>query len=173
MAATMVERWQAAAFALGVVAGLRSQLPVALLGVAGRRGEIAFGPGPVASWLGSDLGLTLLGLSAVGEAIGDKLPIVPDRTDPGPFLGRIAFGAVAGALVAGAVGEPARAGVVPGALGAVVGTLAGFGYRSTLAARTSVPDPVWAVIEDGAAVALGQFAIAQLRHSGRGRSTAD
>jgi len=148
---------------LGVVAGMRSMTPFALLSTAAqpRAGTATFAADATGS-----LGLVrsrpfqlLSGLAAVGESVGDKLPFVPSRLDRGPLGGRLAIGALAGAAVC----RDARVGVVPGAvLGAAaagVGAYAGYSARGVLGRATSVPDPVWGVVEDGVAVGLGVLAL--------------
>src|ERR1700738_4125256 len=70
---------------LGFVTGLRSMTPDALLAWTSEH------PSPPLR------GIT--GFLAVGEIIGDKLPLTPSRLDSRPFFGRLAFGALAGALV--------------------------------------------------------------------------
>ena len=144
---------------IGVVAGLRSQLPLALLALAANRGELA---------TTADFPLRLLRLRttlfvaialAAGEFIGDKLPIIPSRLKPGPLLGRFACGAVAGAVVAREAGLSPGGGAIFGVAGAGLGALGGYAYRVAGAARTPVPDPMLGVIEDLAAVTIGWVAL--------------
>lgn len=144
---------------LGAVAGMRTQLPFAALGLAANRGGFAAEAGWPLSLLRSPAVLAGLGASALGELVVDKLPIAPSRLAPGPFVGRVAFGAVVGAAVARAAGESAAVGAVAGALGAVAGAEAGYHARATLGRWTGLPDAVWGAAEDGVAVALALFAV--------------
>ena len=141
----------------GVVAGLRSQLPIALLAVAANRGAFAVcAPAPL-SLLRSRGALVTLGLAAL-ELAGDKLPITPPRTNPASLAFRVTIGAIVG----GAVGHEARSPVVACALlggaSAAASSFAGASYRRVARDAMGYPDFVFAVAEDAAAIGLGAFA---------------
>lgn len=97
-------------------------------------------------------------IAAVGELIGDKLPSVPARTEPLPYLARIASGAVSGRAVAGARGAAA------GAAASAVTTLLGYRMRMLAADRTRIPDPVVALVEDAVAIGAASAGAAGFRH---------
>lgn len=142
---------------LGVVAGLRSQLPNAALAARG------LGPtsGPLAL-LGSGAGRRAAYLAAAGEIVADKLPATPTRVDRGPLIGRIVSGALAGAVFAASAGSRRGRLVAPalaGAAGAYAGTWGGYTARRRLVAATGLPDPVVAVAEDALAVGLVALAL--------------
>ena len=101
---------------LGVVAGLRSQLPTAALAARGL--EPSSGPLAV---LGSGGGRRASYLAAVGEIVADKLPVTPSRMDRGPLIGRVVSGAIAGAVLASARGVRGARLVLPVAAVAVRG----------------------------------------------------
>jgi uncharacterized membrane protein len=148
--------WRAAL--LGVVTGMRSQVPGALLAWRRSRGQLPHdvaGPGGVLRRR-TTLPLTLL--AAAGEMVGDKLPTTPGRLEDGPFLGRVALGAGAGSGVAAAFGRSRIAGAPLGAAGAAAGSVAGYRLRVAAVARTGVPDTAWGLLEDALAVALGLLA---------------
>jgi uncharacterized membrane protein len=140
----------ARAAALGITAGLRSQLPLALLA------RTATGADP--AWMGKRLLQTGLYLSAAGEMLVDKLPVVPGRIEPGPLAGRIVFGSLSGAIVAHRTRRPAIVGIAAGAAGAVAGSFAGYHARVWAGRVSGLPDPVWAVVEDAIALRLGTLA---------------
>jgi uncharacterized membrane protein len=120
---------------LGIAAGLRTFTPWAALGVRGRlAGGRAVRRATVAL--------------ALGEWVGDKVPQVPPRTQPGPLVARLLSGAVAGGLVDG------RRGVALGAGGALAGAFGGQHGRAALGRALRRPDPVIAVGEDALAAAL-------------------
>ncbi|MBA3450075.1 MAG: DUF4126 family protein [Chloroflexia bacterium] len=149
---------------VGIVAGMRSQLPLALLALESSRGRFDAGSQAPLRLLGEPVARRLLGLAAAGEFVGDKLPFTPSRLDPGPLGGRFLFGGLAGAAVAAESGRAPLLGVALGAAGAGIGAAAGYQARSFLGSRTGVADPVWGAVEDIAAIALG---LAVLRASRR------
>ncbi len=144
-----------AAFGLGVTAGMRSQLPLALLAVKAERTQMA-GSLPPPLHLLHHRGVVIgLGLSAVGEMVVDKSPMVPSRLGPGPLLGRLGFGAVAGGVLARGAGNRVWIGGMLGAIGALSGSLAGYTARVEGHKATGLSDMSLAVLEDLAAVAIG------------------
>jgi uncharacterized membrane protein len=147
------------ALLLGAVAGLRSQLPIALLGLESYRGR--FDPGR--SWLARRLarpsGVAAAVLASVGELVGDKLPVIPDRTRPAPAIGRVAVGTLVGAAVYQDADRPVGYGAVIGAVAAAGSTLALARMRAALERRTQLPDLAWGIVEDALALALGLFAV--------------
>jgi uncharacterized membrane protein len=102
-------------------------------------------------------------MAAVGELIADKLPIVPSRIEPGPLLGRLAFGALAGAMIAKEEGRSPVAGGAVGASGAGIGAYSAFHIRRLLHEETGVPDPVLGALEDVIAIFLGLSALRATR----------
>jgi len=148
------------AFALGIVAGLRSMTPPAVVAWAAHFGWIGLAGTPLA-FLASAPARYILLAAMLGELVADKLPSTPSRTGAGPFIARIVTGAFAGAALAMGVGESALPGVVTGALGAVVGTLGGYRARTGVVRALGIPDFPVALAED--LIALG---IALLAASG-------
>ena len=141
---------------LGVVAGMRSQLPGVLLAWRASRGHIA---GDAATRVLRRRGaLPLAVVAATGELVSDKLPRTPSRLEDGPFLGRLTLGAAAGSGVAGAFGGSRVLGAAFGAAGAAAGSVAGYRLRADAARRTGISDTVWALAEDALAIALGLVA---------------
>jgi uncharacterized membrane protein len=138
---------------LGVVAGMRSQLPLALLALAkpGACGERAL----ALPWLHAPAAQWMTTLAALGELIGDKLPTTPSRLDPAPLAGRFLFGGLAGGIVAREAGRSPATGALLGAAGAGVGAFTGYHLRAALATSTPIPDPLLGAAEDGVALALG------------------
>jgi uncharacterized membrane protein len=117
------------AFLIGVVAGLRALTPPAVVSWAAHLGHL-----PVAgSWL-AFLGFWatpyILTLLAVVELVGDKLPQTPSRKAAMPFAVRI----------------------VSGAIGAVMGTLGGYEFRSRLVKAIGGRDLPIALLEDAIAI---------------------
>lgn len=145
--------WRAAV--LGVVAGLRSQLPTALLAWRQSRGDLPRGVAGPARILRRRGAVPLTALAAAGELVVDKLPMTPNRLDEGALLGRLTLGAAAGSGIAATFGRSRIVGGAVGAAGAAAGSVLGQRYRAILARSTDVPDVVWALTEDAAAIGLG------------------
>ena len=96
------------------------------------------------------------------ELVTDQLPSTPARTKPAGLVPRILLGALCGATVASAGGQPLALGAVLGAVGGVVGAFAGYEVRTRLVKALGVPDFVIAVLEDAVAVGSGLFLLALL-----------
>src|SRR3954452_2392659 len=112
------------AFALGVLAGLRSMTPLAVVAWASRLGRLDLDPTPLA-FLGSGVAAWFFAAAALGELVADKLLFTPNRTALGPFVARLLTGALSGgAVAAGARGAPAGRGDA-GALGGAAGAFGG------------------------------------------------
>ncbi len=150
--------WLGRAALLGCVAGLRTMVPFGLMALAAVGGEdspSAWGPRRL---LRRRPVRAAVGLASFGEAVADKLPGTPSRIAPGPLGGRLVFGGLAGAALS-PTGGPARlAFAAAGAGGAALGSFGGYHARKAAGERTGVPDPVWALAEDGLAVGLGLLA---------------
>jgi uncharacterized membrane protein len=142
----------ALAFALGVVAGLRSMTAPAAVAWGARLGWLHLHGTPL-SFLGLSWVPYVLTVLMLAELVADKLPRTPPRTQPGPFIGRVVLGAVAGGAIAAGLGQSFLAGAIAGGLGGVAGTLGGYRARTSLVRALGVPDYVVALVED--AVAIG------------------
>jgi uncharacterized membrane protein len=148
------------AFGLGFVAGLRSQTPAALLSQAAVRHPDRVAGTPF-HFLAQRPVAVLLSLGILGELVVDKLPVVPDRISPAPLLGRIVFGAFAGAVVVAEARRPVPVGAGLGAVGAFLGSHAGYRLRGWLTQRLKVPALAGGLIEDGLAFTLGRYLVGE------------
>ena len=149
------------AFAIGVVAGLRSMTAPAVVAWAmafkwlnAPQGWLSFFAHPVTRYVFLVL--------ALGELVADKLPKTPSRATPGPLAVRVVSGAVSGAAIAAGSGEAALAGALLGALGAVAGTFGGYWARMRTVRGLKISDLPVALIEDVIAVGGGLFLLARL-----------
>ncbi len=149
-----------AALGLGVTAGMRSQIPLALLAAKSNGAAGASLPPPLHVLRLRRVAIGLA-MSAVGEAVGDKLPIAPSRLRPGPLVGRLSFGAAAGAVLARGAGNAAGLGGTMAALGALAGSMAGYTARVQAHKATGLPDPLLAVLEDVVAVTIGLLSLSR------------
>jgi uncharacterized membrane protein len=146
------------AFLIGVVCGLRSMTAPAVIAWGAHLGWVHL----QGSWLGffaNKISLAVFSLFALGELVADKLSFIPGRTQPGPLIVRIVFGAFcAAALAVSGAASPVVGGVL-GAVGAVAGAFAGYTYRTRLAGK--VPDLALALLEDLVAVGGGVFLVSR------------
>jgi uncharacterized membrane protein len=133
------QRDLAGAALIGAVSGLRTFTGPAVLAARGR----LLPDSPVR--------YALLA-AAAGEYLGDKTPLIPARTSPPSFGGRIASGALAGETLGGTAG----AGI--GAMAAVGGTLAGYHARAALGELTGLSTVILGAAEDGVALAAATLA---------------
>jgi uncharacterized membrane protein len=139
---------------LGIVAGLRAMTPAALL-----------------VWSSNNAPANIkriTGILAAGEIVADKLPSTTSRLTTGPLIGRLVVGAMSGALLSKRYRQSALQGALRGIMGATLGSFAGYFYRITAANITSIPDAIWAAIEDGVALLIGARAVG-LTESDHGR----
>jgi uncharacterized membrane protein len=133
---------------IGVTAGLRAMTAPAAVSWAARYGRLPL-EGSWLSFFGKAVTPWIFTVLAVVELMGDQLPKTPSRKVPIQFGTRILSGALCGAAIAH--GAPI-AGLVAGAVGAVIGTLGGAAARARLAAAFKSDRPA-ALLED--AVAIG------------------
>jgi uncharacterized membrane protein len=99
---------------------------------------------------------------AIGEAVADKLPFMPNRTQAGSLAFRAVSGGVSGAAIASARRKPAFWGAVIGAAAAVGATYGAFHLRRRVGKSLHVPDAVVALAEDALAVSVGVAAMRRL-----------
>jgi uncharacterized membrane protein len=149
------------ALGIGVVAGLRSMMPLALL--SNINDPDVEDTSAISRLLKSPQFKFASGLAAVGEVIGDKLPVTPSRISPGPLMGRLTIGALAGMEVCRRGDESLIMGAALGASAAALGAFAGYAARTMLSQTTNSPDIVWAGIEDIVALTLGYNIVQSVR----------
>ncbi len=148
------------AFAIGVVAGLRSMTAPAVVAWAAHCGWLNLAGSPL-SFVGSTPAVAILTLAALGEFVADKLPRTPARTSAFPLIFRVVVGGFTGACVAVAGGASMTTGIVLGAAGAIVGSFGGFYARTGLVKALRVRDLVIAIPEDLIAISLGLFVVSR------------
>lgn len=146
------------ALLIGVVAGLRSLTPPAVVAWAAFLHWINLSH-TWASWVGNLVTVIIFSLLAVGELVVDKLSKTPPRTAPPSFAARIVSGGFAGAVIGTAWGYTWTA-LGAGVVGAVLGTLGGYQARTRLTTAHGHGTPI-ALLEDTVAV-LGGFAVAAI-----------
>ena len=135
--------------ALGFVTGIRSMSSLALLGRTSDKSRE--GMQLLTQWLPL--------VAALGEAVADKLPVIPSRTSPGPFIGRLVIGGVSALILCRREQIPPIPGVVIGVVGAGTSAFASHYIRTRLAKVTKIPDPVLGILEDALVSGLGMLAV--------------
>ncbi len=144
-------------FLIGCVCGLRSMTAPAVVAWGARLGWLHLGGSPLA-FLANQISLVVFSLFALGELIADKLPFIPRRTQAGPLIVRIVFGAGCGAALCFSGAAAGIVGALLGGLGGVTGAFAGYRYRAGLSGKA--PDFVLALVEDAVAVGGGLLLVA-------------
>ncbi len=140
------------AFAIGLMTGLRAFTPIALVSWLAIWGWLPLGGSPF--WfVGTTPCAVILSILAFGELLADKFPKIPARTRPAPLCGRMIAGAISGAAIYRAGGQPWLLGVICGAIGSVGGAFGGYWLRRYLVQRLRIPDFVIALAEDLVAIA--------------------
>jgi uncharacterized membrane protein len=141
------------AFGIGIVAGLRTFTAPTAVAWAARLGWLPLGNSPFA-FVGSTWALLLFSALAVFELIADVLPTTPKRTAPAPLAARFISGAFSGACVCSSANQSIVIGAVLGAIGATIGTFAGYELRKRLVIGLNVKDIFVALPEDLVAIGL-------------------
>lgn len=148
------------AFAIGIVAGLRSMTAPAVVSWAARLGWIQLSGSPLA-YMGSTWVVAFCSVGAVGEYIADKLPNAPARTAAIGLTARIVTGAASGACLAVAGGASLGLGGLLGLIGAIVGTFGGYYARTGLVRALKCHDFAVAIPEDLVAIGLGLLLVSR------------
>lgn len=145
-------------FGLGLAAGMRSTMPLAVSAARARRGPF---PGRPNAWLAAPATERLLRLLALGELVVDKLPVTPPRTAPPALAARLVSGALTAAANAGSPKGPI---LLAGALGALLAAHAMERLRMRAGRRTGLPDAVIGLAEDALAFGLARRCSATSAH---------
>lgn len=146
------------ALIIGVVAGLRSLTPLAIVAWAAHLGRLNLAESGL-GFIGSTIAVIIVSILAIAELIGDKLPMTPKRTALPPLLARIVSGGFCGACICAAAAQSIPAGCALGAIGAVIGAFAGYEIRRRIVSGLGVKDFVVAVIEDLVAIGAACFVV--------------
>jgi uncharacterized membrane protein len=150
--------WLIAMPLLGLVTGLRSMTPMAVLCWFAHLGNLPV-DGTWASWTAKPAFVILFTVLALGELVADKLPRTPNRTSPIPLIARLALGGLVGAIVAAGLNGSGVEAVILGVSGALIGTFAGFLIRRETVVRLKWKDWHVALFEDLIAVLCAVFAM--------------
>jgi uncharacterized membrane protein len=150
--------WLVALPLLGVVTGMRTFLPMAVLCWFAYRGNLPV-DGTWAAWTGHLTTAIIFSVLAVAEIVGDKLPKTPPRTNLAGMAGRIVLGGLVGAIVATGLDGSVFEGILLSVSGAFVGAHAGYLVRRELVILLGWKDWHVAVFEDVTAVVWAVLAM--------------
>src|SRR5690606_37133749 len=152
--------------ALGAITGVRSMAAPALLAYElAEEGE----PAPrVAAQrlLSSPIASRVLALLAGGEMAADKSPRTPDRTSPGPLIGRAVIGSLTAETYAASRRHQVLLPALVGAGAAVASAFAAFHVRTYVTERLKAPDKLIGMIEDALVVAASRWMAAGMEPPG-------
>ena len=148
------------ALGLGVVAGLRSFTPPAVVGWAAHLGWLNLNNSPL-SFMGSVITAVIFSLLALFELYLDLQPSTPKRTAPFPLGARILTGGLCGACFCAANNQSLVIGAILGAVGGVIGAFAGYEIRRRLVAALNIKDVFIALLEDLVTIGLACFFVAR------------
>jgi uncharacterized membrane protein len=144
------------AFAIGVIAGLRSLTAPAVVSWAAALRWLHLDTTPLA-FLGYAATPYIFTVLAIAELIADKLPQTPSRKAPPGLIARILMGALCGAAF-GAIRDEMHLAAIAGVVGAIVGMLGGYELRVRLA-RAIGKDLPAALLEDAIAIGGALFLV--------------
>lgn len=140
-------------FLIGLIGGQRAMTPLAMVAVAGARGELPADSG-VPRLLTHPLAAAGATLLAVGEMAGDKQATAPDRIVAVGLIARFATSAVAGMAMV-----PRRQRWLGAAIGGVTAVVASYpGWRARCAAMARYGQTSTGFVED-AVVLAGEAAV--------------
>jgi uncharacterized membrane protein len=96
---------------------------------------------------------------ALGELVGDKLPMTPNRTAIFPLLARVGFGGLVGAIAATNLRGSILEGIILGAISGLAGSFLGFHVRRHLVKVKLFKDLHIALVEDAVTIGLSIVAM--------------
>ena len=150
----------ALAFAIGLIAGLRSMTAPAVVSWAAHWKWLDLQHSSLA-FLGSAAAAYILAAAAIAELVVDKLPGTPSRKAPLGLIARFVLGGLSGAALCTAGQQSIVLGAVLGGLGGVTGAFAGYELRTRLVKALKVPDLLVALLEDAVAIGGGFFIVSR------------
>lgn len=150
--------WLIAIPLLGLVNGMRTMTPIAVLCWFAYAGYLPVN-GTWAFWTAKLATALIFTLLALGEFVGDKLPQTPNRTALAPLLARLAFGGLVAAIVAVALNGSGVEAVILAAVSVLIGAFASFHIRREIVSRSGFKDWPVALVEDVTAVVLAILAM--------------
>lgn len=149
------------AFAIGLIAGLRSMTAPAVVSWAAHWKWLDIQNSSL-GFFASTAAVYILTAAAIVELVVDKLPKTPSRKAPPGLIARLLLGGLSGGALCVAANQSAVLGAVLGAVGGVAGAFAGYEARTRLVRALKVPDLVIALLEDVVAIGGAFFIVSRL-----------
>ena len=143
------------AIRLGLITGIRSMSAPAILSTrlaAQKPDELTDTP---VAWLASPQAARVLQVMAAGELVADKLPFTPNRTDLGPLLWRLTWGALLGATVGRSKNDSPVPYMIAGGVAAVISAYVFTMIRVKISKWLPFTSFFLGVAEDALVVAIG------------------
>ena len=154
-------RVYAGAVLVGAAAGLRSFTAPAVVSELARSRALAAEVEGLQFVRRPAIAHTITAL-AIGEAIADKLPFIPNRTDAVPLIGRAVTGGLSAAAVCSSNRRSPIWGALLGAVSAVGAAYAAYELRRRASKALCLPDAVIAIAEDALAVTSSWAVVSRL-----------
>ena len=148
------------AFAIGLIAGLRSMTAPAVTSLAAHWKWFSLQNSGLA-FMGSAVAAYIFAAAALGELVVDKLPQAPSRKELLGLIARIVLGGLSAAVLCAAVNQSVGLGAALGGVGGIAGAYAGYEARMRLVKALKVPDFVIALLEDAVAIGGGFFIVSR------------
>jgi len=152
----------ASAALIGTVAGMRSMAAPAAVSRLSQPGT----PGSSGLDIASCPAVAnAFGVFAAAEAIADKLPFMPNRTETFSVVARACSGGISGAVLCSSRRRSAWFGALLGAAAAIGTTYAAYELRRRAKKALHVPDALIAVAEDSLAASTACLVLSRLQAS--------
>jgi uncharacterized membrane protein len=148
----------ALAAGIGFVAGLRTFTAPAAVSWAACYAWLNLQATPL-QFLASWAAVAIFSILALAEYVADKLPRTPNRTRPGPLIGRMLFGGLSGAALALSAQHSVAGAALLGGLGAIVGAFTGYQFRRRVVPRLGGKDLPVALFEDLVAIGMAYLIV--------------
>ena len=153
------------AVTLGAVSGMRAMMAPAVISWSARKNGLNIDGGPFSAFKGAGIMKAATALM-MGEVVADKMPFMPNRTDPMALATRALSGGAAGMAVFKARRRSVVIGALIGAAAAVGAADGAYHLRKKAAEQFQVSDRTVALIEDGIALTAGLLAVSVLKDRG-------
>jgi uncharacterized membrane protein len=146
------------ALVIGFSSGLRTFTAPAVVAWAAHLGRLNLHGSPFA-FMGSAIAVGVFTFMALFEYVFDLRPNVPNRTSPPSLIARIISGGLCGACLFASANQSWIVGAMLGAIGAVIGAIAGYNARKRLVETLKVKDAMIAIPEDLVAIGLAYLTV--------------